>query len=213
MLNRPIDHLLSRLNHIHKALREQRFKYHVDKDENHLIDASSFLRLFYCDKGRGGKSILKQIQESYKFNFYVYHEPGLFEHFENEGDLELVDTLRSGAVFVMENSNLTWFLSGSEFIPLLEAIEKEILFVSHHSFSPKKIIEVVCEKKGGAHFDPKVSNEELALDESWAWFGDKDQTIHFLLMIISNTILVIDQIESHIIWKMSTKNIVNQHDE
>lgn len=212
MAERPIEDLLAVSQKINISLHTNRLKFMESGDDIHLIDASNDLRMFYCDKGRGGVSVLKQLQSRFNFTFHVYHEPGLNEYLLEDGDSDIIDNLKSTMIFGMTSSNLDWFNRGSTFIPLLSAIEKEVLFISQISYSPKKIIEVVAEKMGGTHLDPHTNKEEDALKTSWISFGDKNQTVHYLQVILSSTILVIENIDAYLIGQTKTKFVVpNDH--
>lgn len=75
---------------------------------------------------------------------------------------ELSESLKPAIYF--HNPATRWLDKGREKQNLISAFQKESqVIINEHSYSIKKIIEVVADKMRGAHLDQKVSDKDLIL--------------------------------------------------
>jgi hypothetical protein len=125
---------------------------------SYLIDIALKIRLLYMDKS-GSPALLKKIQEIYNIEIIVWVRPTIVELIEKG---ELPESLRPAMYF--HNPATRWLDKGREKQDLISAFQRESqVIINEHSFSVKKIIEVVADKMGGAHLDQKVSDKDLIL--------------------------------------------------
>lgn len=125
---------------------------------SYLIDIALKIRLLYMDKS-GSPALLKKIQEIYNIEIIVWVRPTIVELIEKG---ELPESLRPAIYF--HNPATRWLDKGREKQDLISAFQRESqVIIDEHSYSIKKIIEVVADKMGGAHLDQKVSDKDLIL--------------------------------------------------
>jgi hypothetical protein len=121
-------------------------------------DVSLKLRILYCDKSRK-KSLLKIIQQFYKFKAFVIIKHSLAEKVRKG---KLPESLLEGLVFEQLNSVVGWFEFGDEFVPVFDAInKKDEILIQNKFYSYTEIFEAIADKMGGAHIDSTIPDEML----------------------------------------------------
>ena len=119
------------------------------------------LRILYCSKS-GKPPLFTTICDIFDFDIKV---------FIRYSAREKVDkglwpaSLADGLVFEQINSVVSWFERGDEFIPLLEAINRNEVLINNEYHSYKHILEVVGDKMAG-HIDSKIDDRDLILHSS-----------------------------------------------
>lgn len=76
---------------------------------------------------------------------------------------ELPASLAEELAFEQINSAATWFESGHEIMPILEALNRKEILIEGETHSYREVIEVAADKMGGAHVDGTIKNRDLVL--------------------------------------------------
>ena len=157
-------------------------------------DVSLKLRILFFTKS-GTEPLLKTISDLYDFDIFVAVNYSIQEKVD-KGMLpaSLVEKL----TFEQINSVVTWFERGNELVPIIDALDRPEVLLSGNRYSYKRIIEVVADKMGGAHIDPEVKDEDLALHMNNLLIGGLPPAERAIFDTARASIFIIDSIEDFV---------------
>jgi hypothetical protein len=116
----------------------------------------------------GTPALFKKIQQIFGFEIIVWVKPTIVELIEKG---ELSESLRPSSIIY--SPALTWLNRGREKQDLISAFQRDAqVIIDNHSFSVKKIVEIVADKMGGAHIDKKVADKDLILHKNDILFNN-----------------------------------------
>lgn len=148
---------LNELNDIRNKLTDFLQKINSGKS-TYFKDLALKLRIIYCDKS-GTKALIKTIEAEYDLKVNVVVKHSIAEHVRNGS---LPESLSDGLIMDQLNSVVTWFQSGDQLLPIIDAINKQDeIFIQDRYYSYKEIFEAMADKMGGAHVDSSISDDIL----------------------------------------------------
>src|SRR5258707_8104986 len=132
MFQRTTDNYLDELLDIREKLKD--FVQRVSEGKfTYYKDISVKLRILYCSKS-DTDALWKTIQDLFSFDILVLIMYSAKEQVEHK----LVPaSLAEGLVFEQVNSVLSWFERGDELINILDAINRDEVFISNKHYSYK----------------------------------------------------------------------------
>jgi len=178
-----IEHLLS----IHRKLV---FFLEAINDGNHdlIVDLALKLRILYMKKSRT-EALFTMIERSLKIELKVW----VRETFEEELRLKGLEYLIDKHSFGCFNEIDFWLEKGKYKIGLIEAFNRpNSLKIGKHSYSTKQIVEIVADKLGGAHIEPRLDKRTLKPQTRSITFGRLNTSEHVILQTTIQTIKIIE---------------------
>jgi len=157
-------------------------------------DISAKLRILYCRKS-SSDPLLKTISDKFNFDILAAIRYTIQEKVERG---VYPASLAEGLVFEQINSVVTWFEGGDEIAGVLEAVDRDEVLLNGNRYSYKQIIEVAADKMVGAHVDPGVKDEDLALHSENLLIGGLPAAERALYDTAKASILLINAIEDHL---------------
>ncbi len=104
-------------------------------------------------KKSGTEALFTMIERSLKIELKVWVRETFEEEMRRKGLEHLIDKHSFGYF----NEIDFWLEKGKYKIGLIEAFNRpKSLKIGEHSYSAKQIVEIVADKLGGAHIDPKL---------------------------------------------------------
>ena len=128
-------------------------------DRTYFKEIAIKLRILLCRKSRCDP-LITTIERELGLEVYVWVSYTMRELVARG---RVPATLGQGMVFEQINSVVTWLEGGHERLRLLDALDREEIFVAGECFSYKHVIEVAADKMGGAHVDAAVPDRDLRL--------------------------------------------------
>ena len=157
-------------------------------------DVSIKLRILYCAKS-GTEPLIKTISDLYDFDVLVSVNYSIQEKIYKG---LLPASLGDKLAFEQINSVVTWFERGNKLVPIIDALDRPEVLLRGNRYSYKNIIEVVADKMGGAHVDPEVKDEDLALHMDNLLIGGLPPAERALFDTARASIYVINSIEDYV---------------
>jgi hypothetical protein len=176
---------IKHLNSINKRLILF-YELAVNGNKDLIEDLALKIRILYMRKS-GTEPLLKIIQNLFGFNFHVW----VRETFEEELKRKGLEHLSESMSFGYSNQIEFWIEDGDSKIEIIEAFNRpNSLKIGKFSYSAKEIIEIVADKLGGAHIDPKLNERSLAPQTQNIQFGIFNMSEHFILETTKQTIVI-----------------------
>jgi hypothetical protein len=157
----------------------------VLKGNKDLIqDLALKIRILYMKKS-GTEPLLKTIQNLFGFKFKVWVRESPKEELRRKGLEHLIESMS----FSYFNEIMFWLESGNQKAEIIEAFHRsDSLNIGKFSYSAKELIELVADKLGGAHIDPKLNEKALIPQSNQINFEGYNMYEYFILKTTKQTI-------------------------
>jgi len=147
-------------------------------------DLALKIRILYMRKS-GTEPLLKTIQYLFNFRFEVWVRETPEEELKRKGLEHLIESMS----FSYYNEIMFWLESGNNKVEIIEAFNRpESLKIGEFSYSAKELIELVADKLGGAHIDPKLNERALIPQSPKIQFEGFNMYEYFILKTTKQTI-------------------------
>jgi hypothetical protein len=172
---------------------------HIDEKQNmsNVAEIAIKLRILYLDKG--GKALLKTVEELYGFKINVLVGLSIEEKIKRN---LLPESLANGLLIEQINSVISWFGGGhgyKEKVSIFDAINKsDEIKINDNFYSYKDIIETVADKMGGAHIDKNISDQKLFPFSNDILIGGLSPAFRAIYDTANASIVLINMIEKYI---------------
>jgi len=180
------------IQHLESIHRKLVFFLEAINNGNHdlIVDLALKLRILFMRKS-GTEPLFTMIERSLNIELKVW----VPETFEEELRRKGLDNLIDEFTFGYFNEIDFWLEIGNSKIGLIDAFNRpKAVKIINHIFSVKQIVEIVADKLGGAHIDPKLDERTLALQSRNISFGGLNISEHTIMQTTKQTIKIIDNL-------------------
>jgi hypothetical protein len=154
----------------------------------------------------GTKALFTTIEEYLNIEIKVWVRETYEEELKRKGLEELIDKHSFGYF----NEIDFWLEQGTYKIGLIEAFNRpKSIKIGEHSYSSKEIVEIVADKLGGAHIDPKLDLRTLTPQTRSISFGNLNPSEHIIIQTTIQTIKIIEMILDYVNLK-SKSNFIEE---
>ena len=207
MIELKLQDYISHLTSIHRKLV---FFLDSFNQGNHdlIVDLALKLRILFMNKS-GTKALFSKIEQNLNIEIKVWVRETFEEELKRKGLEHLIDKHTFGYF----NEIDFWLEEGTYKISLIEAFNRpKSIKIGEHNYSAKEIVEIVADKLGGAHIDPKLDARSLTPQTRSISFGSLNTSEHIIIQTTFQTIKIIEILLDYINTKLPSEFIeVKEH--
>lgn len=171
-----------------------------------IVDLALKLRILYMNKS-GTKALLTTIEDCLNVEIKVWVRETFNEELRRKGLEDLIDKISFGYF----NEIDFWLEKGVYKVGIIEAFNRpKSIKIGEHSYSSKEVVEIVADKLGGAHIDPKLDTRSITPQNRSISFGNLNTSEHIIIQTTIQTIKIIQIILNYINTQIKSEFIVEK---